>query len=184
MQKLPSKNPLDTTRNFPEKVGTSSPARRRVKQVQCGMFLQGSRARFGHFEGFLGFLAIASWNTFYALNSSRRPFFEASRQGEGMFKSLQKTLSELGVGFEGLEVSRLVTCLDGRNRAIVIAKSLERVIAAIRITSIRWRSYLAQKHRIWSLETLRSFRCGSNHAIGVHWRSIHSTWNCGIACES
>ena len=35
--------------------------------------------------------------------------------------------------------------LDGRNRAIVIAESLARVIAAIRITSIRWRSYLPMK---------------------------------------
>ena len=32
--------------------------------------------------------------------------------------------------------------LDGRNRAIVIAESLARVIAAIRIASVCWRSYL------------------------------------------
>ena len=32
--------------------------------------------------------------------------------------------------------------LDGRNRARVIAESLARVIAAIRITSVHWRSYL------------------------------------------
>ena len=37
--------------------------------------------------------------------------------------------------------------LDGRNRAIVIAESLARVIAAIRIASVRWRSYLPPKHR-------------------------------------
>ena len=37
--------------------------------------------------------------------------------------------------------------LDGRNRAIIIAESLARVIAAIRIASVRWRSYLPQKHR-------------------------------------
>ena len=35
--------------------------------------------------------------------------------------------------------------LDGRNRAIVIAESLARVIAAIRIASVRWRSYLSLK---------------------------------------
>ena len=35
--------------------------------------------------------------------------------------------------------------LDGQNRAIVIAESLERVCAAIRITSVRWRSYVALK---------------------------------------
>ena len=32
--------------------------------------------------------------------------------------------------------------LDGRNRAIVIAESLARVIAPIRIASVRWRTYL------------------------------------------
>ena len=37
-----------------------------------------------------------------------------------------------------LQVSRL----DERNRTIVIAESLARVIAAIRIASVRWRSYL------------------------------------------
>ena len=37
--------------------------------------------------------------------------------------------------------------LDGQNRAIVIAESLARVIAAIRIASVRWRSYLPPKHR-------------------------------------
>ena len=35
--------------------------------------------------------------------------------------------------------------LDGRNRAIVFAESLARVIAAIRIASVRWRSYLPLK---------------------------------------
>ena len=36
--------------------------------------------------------------------------------------------------------------LDGRNRAIVIAESLARVIAVIRIASVRWRSYLPRKN--------------------------------------
>ena len=35
--------------------------------------------------------------------------------------------------------------LDGRNRTIVIAESLARVIVAIRIASVRWRSYLSPK---------------------------------------
>ena len=39
------------------------------------------------------------------------------------------------------------TSLDGRNRAIVIAESLARVIAAIRITSVCWRSYLFLKFK-------------------------------------
>ena len=38
--------------------------------------------------------------------------------------------------------------LDGRNRAIVIAESLARVITVIRITSVCWRSYLLPKHRV------------------------------------
>ena len=38
-----------------------------------------------------------------------------------------------------------ISTLDGRNRARVIAESLVRVITAIRITSVRWRSYLLQK---------------------------------------
>ena len=44
-------------------------------------------------------------------------------------------------------VSRTVSnsTINGRNRAIVIAESLVRVIAAIRITSVRWRSYLPLK---------------------------------------
>ena len=40
-----------------------------------------------------------------------------------------------------------VGSLDGRNRATVIAESLARVIAAIRIASIRWRSHLPRKYR-------------------------------------
>ena len=40
-----------------------------------------------------------------------------------------------------------VKTLDGRTRAIVVAESLARVIAAIRVTSVRWQSYLLPKHR-------------------------------------
>ena len=40
--------------------------------------------------------------------------------------------------------------LDGRNRARVTAESLARVVAAIRITSVRWWSYLPPKHGDWS----------------------------------
>ena len=35
-----------------------------------------------------------------------------------------------------------VGVLDGRNRARVIAESLARVLAAIRMASVRWSSYL------------------------------------------
>ena len=38
-----------------------------------------------------------------------------------------------------------IPTLDGRNRARVSAESLARVLAAIRITSVRWRSYLPLK---------------------------------------
>ena len=51
---------------------------------------------------------------------------------------------------------------------IVIAQSRARVIAAIRIASVRWRSYLPPKHRDSSSQTLRSVCCDSNRAIGVH----------------
>ena len=45
-----------------------------------------------------------------------------------------------------LFVSELLPTLDGQNRAIVIAESLARVFAAIRIASVRWRSYLPPKN--------------------------------------
>ena len=60
------------------------------------------------------------------------------------------------IKFRALYASLLAHCLDhpnyiasiiGRNRAIVIAESLARVIVAIRIASVRWRSYLSPKHR-------------------------------------
>ena len=69
-------------------------------------------------------------------------------------------------------------------RIAVGMAELARVIAAIRITSARWRSHLSQKRRMWSLETLRSLCCDSSFASGVHWCSIRSMWTCGMACES
>ena len=42
----------------------------------------------------------------------------------------------------------MLKTLDGRNRAIVIAASLARVIPAIRIASVRWRSYLPENTEI------------------------------------
>ena len=63
--------------------------------------------------------------------------------------------------------------LDGRNRAIVIAQSLARLFAAIRLTSLRWRSFGDPQHRRWSLETLRSLRCDSHCAIRVHSCNTH-----------
>ena len=65
--------------------------------------------------------------------------------------------------------------LDGRNGARVIAESLARVIAAIRIASVRWRSYLPPKHRTLSSQTLRLLCCDSDRAIGVHSFNIRST---------
>ena len=41
--------------------------------------------------------------------------------------------------------SQNVSILDGRNRARVIAESLARVVAAIRITSVRWRLHVSPK---------------------------------------
>ena len=61
-----------------------------------------------------------------------------------LLKTAQK--QPRGVIFENVEVicclARLLLNLEGRNRAIVIAESLARVIAAIRIASARWQSYL------------------------------------------
>ena len=74
--------------------------------------------------------------------------------------------------------------LDGRIHAIVIAESLAREIAEIRITSVGWRSYLLPKHRHWSSETLLSLSCDLDHEIGVHACNIPSTWNCGMVCKS
>ena len=48
-----------------------------------------------------------------------------------------------------------------------IAESLARVMAVIRITSVRWRSYGRPKHRDWSSETLRSLCCDLDRAIGA-----------------
>ena len=70
-----------------------------------------------------------------------------------------------------------VLFLDGRNRAIVLAEPLARVIAAIRIASVCWRSYLPPKHRNESSQTLRSLCCDSNRAIGVHSFNIRSMRN-------
>ena len=39
------------------------------------------------------------------------------------------------------------TILDGRNRARIIGESFARVIVAIRIANVRWRSYLSPKQR-------------------------------------
>ena len=66
--------------------------------------------------------------------------------------------------------------LDERHRERVIAESLARVIAAIRIASVRWRSYISPKPWNESSQTLRSSRCDSDRAIGVHSCSILSTW--------
>ena len=62
----------------------------------------------------------------------------------------------------------LIVDLDGRNRDIVIAESLARVIAAIRIASVRWWSYLPREHRSQSSQTLRSLCSDSDRVIGVH----------------
>ena len=48
-----------------------------------------------------------------------------------------------------------------RNIAAFIAESLGRVIAAIRVTSIHWWSYLPPNQEDWSSLTLCLLRCGS-----------------------
>ena len=51
--------------------------------------------------------------------------------------------------------------------------------ATIRVTSIHWRSHLLPQNTQFG----PSLHCDWNRAIGVHWCSIHSTWNFGMACE-
>ena len=84
----------------------------------------------------------------------------------------------------GSENQASILVLDGRSRAIVIAESLARIIVAIRIPSVCWRSFRPPNHRDLSSQTLRSLCCDSNRAIGVLSFSIRSTWDCGMACES
>ena len=72
--------------------------------------------------------------------------------------------------------------LNGQTRAIVIAESLARIIAAIRITSVRWWSYLPPKNR--GPHRPCSLRRDSNRAIAVHLCNLRSTWNYRLACES
>ena len=69
--------------------------------------------------------------------------------------------------------------LDVQNRVIVIAESPARAIAANRVTSVRWRSYLPPKQRKQSSWTLRSvlLRFDSRD-----WRSFRVTFvPCGTA---
>ena len=66
--------------------------------------------------------------------------------------------------------------LGGRNRAIVITESLARVIAAIRITGVRWRSYLPLKAQKYVLVDPAFVALRFEWRIGVHWCSIRSTW--------
>ena len=61
--------------------------------------------------------------------------------------------------------NRFSRTLDGPNRAIVIAESLATVIAAIRIASFRWSSYLPPKH-------YRIRSSSSSHGPCVHCAAI------------
>ena len=76
--------------------------------------------------------------------SFRRSFTKHGIFGSGCFGGL----SDMQILFADAKFAQnniFVSPLDGRNRAMVIAESLARVIAAIRITSVRWRSYLPLK---------------------------------------
>ena len=77
-----------------------------------------------------------------------------------------------------------VHALDGRTRVIVAGESLARVIAVIRITSVRWRPYLPPNTEISPHRPCARWCRKWNRAIGVHSCNIRSTWNCGMVCES
>ena len=63
------------------------------------------------------------------------------------------------------------------------SESLGKVLVAIRITSVRWRSYLhpPSKPRNWSSQALRSLCGDSNRVIGSHTRKVRSVNSVGIA---
>ena len=70
--------------------------------------------------------------------------------------------------------------LDGRNRAIVIAETLAIVIAAIQITSVRWRSYLPLKtHKLVLVgRAFVALRFESCHWLSLVQYSFHvELWN-------
>ena len=69
---------------------------------------------------------------------ARSSLFQDKKRQHKVLDKLEKAAT---VGFEK-HPARKVGALDGLNRAIVIAELLARVIAAIRITSVRWGSYL------------------------------------------
>ena len=54
-------------------------------------------------------------------------------------------VSIVALSLQGVQHTSRPSFLEGRNHARVIAESLARIIAAIRITSVRWRSYLPLK---------------------------------------
>ena len=57
------------------------------------------------------------------------------------------------------------------------------IIVAIRIASVCWSSSPPKTQDLVLIGSA-FVRCDSNRAIGVHWCSTRSTWNCGLACES
>ena len=66
--------------------------------------------------------------------------------------------------------------LDGRNRAIVTAASLARVVSAIQIASA--------PSAVSTPKTLPSLRCNSDRANGVRWCSTFSDSMWNWACKS
>ena len=76
----------------------------------------------------------------------------------------------------------LVKVLDGRNRARVIAESLARVIAEIRITSVRWRSYLPLKTQNLVLvdPAFIALRFESRDWRSLVWYSFHMDLRNGL----
>ena len=83
----------------------------------------------------------------------------------------------------GAQVQLNTKSLDGRNRAIVIADSLARVIAAIRITSVRWWSYLPPRKRgDWSFVAFCSLCCdfGSRDWRSFVQHSVHMELRNGL----
>ena len=61
--------------------------------------------------------------------------------------------------------------LDGQNRAIVLAESLARVVAMIRITSVRWWSYLPKQQKLVLIDpafVVLRFRLRNSRSLVQH----------------
>ena len=109
----------------------------------CTLFSKGGSRRAFRLQGRAGIMSIVQWTLRPVIlgvdwRVSSNLQLHVFRAKEGVSSEMRRPCRES---------KPLCETLDGRNRAIVIAESLARIIVAIRIASVRWRSHLPQKHR-------------------------------------